>query len=282
MQFSPLLEDWRGHGLFLIAGKRLSSSRHGYPDRELFGFLRDLFQGAVYLDLGVCWMMAGQDISSVNRRCRAASAARSMRCAPMSGATGAWPSCAESPACPRRTLQRQFLDFLGKTPRAVLRDIGFERARRELLQGACRRQGHGCRAALRLRRISAGSPIEYRRRYGETPSQTLKRQAVFDRRARRHALAACAPLRDRPALAFGADRGRSRITRRSRAIIADELATALTRAGVAVAGPSRIGALPSDRRDPGIGPADAPDLPADRRRNRPPALGASLRRRARR
>src|SRR6185437_6318659 len=34
-----------------------------------------------------------------------------------------------------RTLQRQFLSFLGKTPRAVLRDIGFERARRELLLG---------------------------------------------------------------------------------------------------------------------------------------------------
>src|ERR1700756_451579 len=34
-----------------------------------------------------------------------------------------------------RTLQRQFLTFVGKTPREMLRDIGFERARRELLQG---------------------------------------------------------------------------------------------------------------------------------------------------
>ena len=35
-----------------------------------------------------------------------------------------------------RTLQRQFLSFLSKTPHAMLRDIGFERARRELLQGS--------------------------------------------------------------------------------------------------------------------------------------------------
>ena len=35
-----------------------------------------------------------------------------------------------------RTLQRQFRSFLGKTPRAVLRDIRFELARRELLHGS--------------------------------------------------------------------------------------------------------------------------------------------------
>ena len=35
-----------------------------------------------------------------------------------------------------RTLQRQFVSFIGKTPRAVLREIGLECARRELLQGA--------------------------------------------------------------------------------------------------------------------------------------------------
>src|SRR3979490_2347278 len=34
-----------------------------------------------------------------------------------------------------RTLQRQFRIFLGKAPRTALRDIRFECARRELLQG---------------------------------------------------------------------------------------------------------------------------------------------------
>src|SRR3981189_163421 len=77
-----------------------------------------------------------------------------------------------------RTLQRQFRIFLGKAPRAGLRDVRFESARRELLQGlpntrvtnvalldGCADGGRFC--------------VEYRRRYGETPSQTLKRQAVF-------------------------------------------------------------------------------------------------------
>jgi len=34
-----------------------------------------------------------------------------------------------------RTLQRQFRVFLGKAPRTTLRDVRFEAARRELLQG---------------------------------------------------------------------------------------------------------------------------------------------------
>ena len=77
-----------------------------------------------------------------------------------------------------RTLQRQFLTFVGKTPRAVLRDIGLECARRELLQGA---PGVTIMdVALRCGFPHCGRfSIAYRRRYGETPSQTLKRQAVF-------------------------------------------------------------------------------------------------------
>ena len=42
---------------------------------------------------------------------------------------------AEAAGLSSRTLQRQFRVFLGKTPRAALRDIRFENARRELLQG---------------------------------------------------------------------------------------------------------------------------------------------------
>ncbi|WP_213287750.1 helix-turn-helix transcriptional regulator [Bradyrhizobium sp. sGM-13] len=77
-----------------------------------------------------------------------------------------------------RTLQRQFLSFVGKTPRAVLREIGLECARRELLQGT---------PDIKIMDVAlrSGFPhfgrfsIEYRRRYGETPSQTLKRQEVL-------------------------------------------------------------------------------------------------------
>ena len=77
-----------------------------------------------------------------------------------------------------RTLQRQFQNFLGKSPVAVLRDIGFERARRDLLCA-------GPTTRITDVALACGFPhcgrfaVEYRRRYGETPSQTLKRQAGF-------------------------------------------------------------------------------------------------------
>ena len=76
------------------------------------------------------------------------------------------------------TLQRQFQIFLGKTPGAALRDIRFESARRELLQGLP--DAKVMDVALRCGFPHCGRfSIEYRRRYGETPSQTLKRQAMF-------------------------------------------------------------------------------------------------------
>jgi AraC-like DNA-binding protein/tetratricopeptide (TPR) repeat protein len=130
-----------------------------------------------------------------------------------------------------RTLQRQFLAFLGKTPRAALRDISFERARRELLQGS------PCAKVMDIA-LRAGFPhcgrfsVAYRRRYGETPSQTLKRQAVFV-----GALAGVpsffVPPRDRPTVAFG----RIEAAAENQEIagnIADDVAIALTRAGISV------------------------------------------------
>jgi AraC-like DNA-binding protein/tetratricopeptide (TPR) repeat protein len=130
-----------------------------------------------------------------------------------------------------RTLQRQFLTFLGKTPREVLREIGFERARRELLQGV---------PGVKVMDVAVrcGFPhfgrfaIDYRRRYGETPSQTLKRQATFAA-----ALAAMTPLfvppKDRLSLAFAGIEAGPDHSEAGRHIAAD-LSTALTRAGMAV------------------------------------------------
>jgi AraC-like DNA-binding protein/predicted Zn-dependent protease len=130
-----------------------------------------------------------------------------------------------------RTLQRQFLAFLRKTPGAMLRDIGFERARRELLQGS-----PGTKVmdiALRSGFSHCGRfAIEYRRRYGETPSQTLKRQAVFVA-----ALAAMpssfVPLRHGPMVAFGQIEAAAEHLEIA-ADLADDLALALTRAGISV------------------------------------------------
>jgi AraC-like DNA-binding protein/tetratricopeptide (TPR) repeat protein len=77
-----------------------------------------------------------------------------------------------------RTLQRQFRSFLGKAPGAALRDIRFECARRELLHGLPDSKvmdvAHDC-GLSHCGRFS----VEYRRRYGETPSRTQKRQAVL-------------------------------------------------------------------------------------------------------
>ena len=131
-----------------------------------------------------------------------------------------------------RTLQRQFLAFLGKAPRAALRDIHFDGARRELLQGSA-----GAKVTDIAQRC--GFPhggrfsVEYRRRYGETPSQTLKRQAVFTA-----ALASMpsffVPARDRPTVAFGAIEAAAEHLEIAGSL-GDDLATALTRAGIAVA-----------------------------------------------
>ena len=131
-----------------------------------------------------------------------------------------------------RTLQRQFQVFFGKAPHAALRDIRFEGARRELLQGL-----PGAKVmdvALRNGFPHCGRfSVEYRQRYGETPSQTLKRQALFV-----GVLASTPSIfvsgSNRPTVALiPIEAGpENREIARS---IADELATALTRAGASVA-----------------------------------------------
>jgi AraC-like DNA-binding protein/Tfp pilus assembly protein PilF len=135
-----------------------------------------------------------------------------------------------------RTLQRQFLTFVGKTPRAVLQDLGYECARRELLQG-----GPDTRImdiALRCGFAHCGRfSIAYRRRYGETPSQTLKRQAVLS--AAVGAMPSLlATVRERPAMAFGPIEAAAE-HREIAADLADDLTAALIRAGISVAAPAR-------------------------------------------
>jgi len=130
-----------------------------------------------------------------------------------------------------RTLQRQFRIFLGKAPSAALRDIRFECARRELLQGTpdakVMEVALGCGFA-HCGRFS----VEYRRRYGETPSQTQKRQAVLID-ALESMPSFFVSARDRPTLTLGAIEASPQASEIARGI-ADELATALTRSGVSV------------------------------------------------
>ncbi|WP_407155911.1 helix-turn-helix domain-containing protein [Bradyrhizobium sp. STM 3557] len=146
-----------------------------------------------------------------------------------------------------RTLQRQFHACYDKSPQSVLRDIGFERARQELLRGGA--EDKVMDVALRCGFGHYGRfAVDYRRRFGETPSQTLKRRAVLA-----HQLAAKLPAtisaQRRPTLAFErieAGAGHEDVA----ASLADDLIAALTRSGFAVvagAAPYRMhGAIRAD------------------------------------
>jgi AraC-like DNA-binding protein len=129
-----------------------------------------------------------------------------------------------------RTLQRQFRTFLGETPQAALRAIRLERARRDLLRAS--RMTTVADVALRCGFLHLGRfSVEYRGRYGEKPSQTLRRRTTFlAERSTKPSSAAFG--RDRPTIAVipnaqGADEALA-------TSVVDELATALMRAGVAI------------------------------------------------
>jgi AraC-like DNA-binding protein/tetratricopeptide (TPR) repeat protein len=136
-----------------------------------------------------------------------------------------------------RTLQRQFACFLGKSPQSVQHDIGLQQARHELLQGA-----PGVKVKdVALRR---GFPhfgrfsAEYRRRYGEVPSCTLKRQARFGCELTSRP-AILTRSRDRPTVALAPIE--TTVDHRDIACsLADDLATALTRAGLSVTSQARF------------------------------------------
>jgi AraC-like DNA-binding protein len=130
-----------------------------------------------------------------------------------------------------RTLQRQFRKFLGESPLTALQDIKFEQARRALLRDipgmsvteAAHRSGF-----WHLGRFSA----EYALRFGELPSQTLRRQREVPRDAGRNANI-LAPVGDRPSIAILPIDTGDRYKELARGLV-DDLAAALTRTSVTV------------------------------------------------
>src|SRR5262249_14729386 len=100
-----------------------------------------------------------------------------------------------------RTLQRQFRAFTGTAPLAQLREIRLDGARRELLQASP--VAKVMDIALRWGFQHCGRfSIEYRRRYGETPSATLRRQVtLMDALGSRPTFLPTG--RDRPTVAMG-------------------------------------------------------------------------------
>ncbi|CAM5789025.1 AraC family transcriptional regulator [Castellaniella caeni] len=74
-----------------------------------------------------------------------------------------------------RSLYAGFRDFLGTSPMNYLRDLRLQRVRAELLGGAT---GNVTGVALRWGFSHMGRfSTDYKRRYGETPGQTLRRRA---------------------------------------------------------------------------------------------------------
>jgi AraC-like DNA-binding protein/tetratricopeptide (TPR) repeat protein len=138
-----------------------------------------------------------------------------------------------------RALQRQFKTFLGKSPHDALRDIRFESARRQLLLGKPGTRVMDVATACGFPHFGRFS-IEYRRRYSETPSHTLKRQAMFST-AVASQLQMFSQRTDRPGVTIGPIETAPGHEEAARGI-ADEIATALARIGIsttAASGSSR-------------------------------------------
>lgn len=134
-----------------------------------------------------------------------------------------------------RTLQRQFRHFRRKGLLSELADIRFGHARRMLLRG--RADTKVVDVALRCGVAHFGRfALEYRRRYGETPSDTLRRQASLNDRLDA-APFFFAPNREGPTVVLRPiETDRECIDIASD--VAEQVATALMRAGISVAKPS--------------------------------------------
>jgi AraC-like DNA-binding protein len=129
-----------------------------------------------------------------------------------------------------RALQRQFKAFLGKSPHEALRDIRFEAARRQLLLGRPGTRVMDVATACGFPHFGRFS-IEYRERFAETPSHTLKRQAMFSNTVSAQ-LQMISGGGERPTLSVGPIEtapGQDEAVRG----IGDEITTALARAGIA-------------------------------------------------
>lgn len=130
-----------------------------------------------------------------------------------------------------RTLQRQFRTFLGHSPRVTLQDLRFKAARRKLLHAT---------SATKIMDVALGCgfahcgrfSVEYRTRYGETPSQTLQRQSL-PAPAGRPLLPTFVTAHQQPAIALGRIEAQSRHGDMARHLT-DALIMALLRAGMAV------------------------------------------------
>jgi len=137
----------------------------------------------------------------------------------------------------RRTLQRQFRRFVGRVPMEFLRDLRLDRARQELLRASGRASVTDIAARCGLNHLGRFA-AQYRERYGESPSATLRRHQNVPVASAR-SLPPLSAAVERPAIAvlpfdlIGPDACRA-------VGVAEEIATAIMRLRwVAVAAPAR-------------------------------------------
>jgi AraC-like DNA-binding protein len=83
---------------------------------------------------------------------------------------------------PGRTLCKHFRDFAGVSPMAYVRNARFARVRDALLRASSEENVSLVAAKLGFEHFGRFA-VEYRRRFGERPSDTLKRQRLSRRRA---------------------------------------------------------------------------------------------------
>jgi AraC-like DNA-binding protein/tetratricopeptide (TPR) repeat protein len=130
-----------------------------------------------------------------------------------------------------RTLQRQFQAFLGQSPTEVLRTIRLEHARLDLLRGESGVSVTDIATRWGLPHLGRFS-LEYRRRYGEKPSQTLRRSSIATPSLDNpHVFIASG---DRPTIAVIPIELRGGVDPVVAREITDELVTALIRSGLSV------------------------------------------------
>jgi AraC-like DNA-binding protein len=214
---------------------RLSNLRHRYPPDETFGRLvktnRVMMRSSGHSGTTA---VSGQDEIPSGVPSAAAVLPRAVRRA-LDFMQAAFErdigisELAQAAGLSARALQRQFRTFLGKSPHEALRDIRFDGARRQLLLG---------KPGTRVMDVatSCGFPhfgrfsIEYRRRYNETPSHTLRRQAIFNN-AVASQLQMFSHSGDRPGVTIGPIETAAGHEEAARGI-ADEIATALARVGI--------------------------------------------------
>jgi len=99
----------------------------------------------------------------------------------------------------RRTLQRYFRHFMDKAPMEVLHDLRLDRARQDLLRTSGRASVTDIAVRCGFNHVGRFA-IQYRARYGESPSATLRRRQITPV-ARPRTLSPLGTLVERPAMA---------------------------------------------------------------------------------